>query len=186
MKMWMFMFRLLPACGCLAHGVVQGDSSMSWTERSSPTTNHLLTVTYGNGTFVAAGQGGVIVTSTNGMDWVQVNHSAGTADLRAATFGNGLFLLAGSQSQILTSSNAIDWSSQSRGSSNHHFHAATFANGKFVVGGDPGVILASTNASSWTAATVQHVPAVLAFGQGKFVAGTRGASSGDGGFLTSS
>jgi hypothetical protein len=43
---------------------------VSWTARTSGTSNWLLFgVTYGNGLFVAVGDGGTILTSPDGVSW---------------------------------------------------------------------------------------------------------------------
>ena len=43
----------------------------SWTEQTSPSTNHLSGVGYGNGTFVAVGNSGTIFTSSDGTTWTE-------------------------------------------------------------------------------------------------------------------
>jgi hypothetical protein len=59
-------------------------------------------VTYGNGTFVAVGYPGAILTSPDGVTWTQ--RASGTVGfLRGVTYGNGTFVAVGDWGAILTS-----------------------------------------------------------------------------------
>ncbi|MGA2506940.1 MAG: hypothetical protein ABSF80_05630 [Chitinispirillaceae bacterium] len=60
-------------------------------------------VTYGNGLFVAVGDGGVIYTSLDGLTDT-VNVSGATSNLNSVIYGNGLFVAVGNNGTILTSS----------------------------------------------------------------------------------
>jgi hypothetical protein len=51
-------------------------------------------VTYGNGTFVAVGTGGTILTSPDGVNWTE--RTSGTRNqLNGVTYGNGTFARTG-------------------------------------------------------------------------------------------
>ena len=75
-------------------------------------------VTYGNGQFVAVGAGyspdlleagrAIILTSTDGTNWVQ-HQSAATTGLHAVTYASGQFVTAGSRGGILTSLDGVTW-----------------------------------------------------------------------------
>jgi hypothetical protein len=59
-------------------------------------------VTYGNGTFVAVGEGGTILTSPDGVSWTA--RTSGTSNwLDGVAYGNGLFVAVGDRGTILTS-----------------------------------------------------------------------------------
>ena len=90
------------------------------------TTYGLGSVTYGNGTFVAAGSGrtpgadgscGVVFTSTNGVDWVAQPKPADLSDIASVVYGNGLFVAAAGSTgadptvggYILTSPDGVQW-----------------------------------------------------------------------------
>src|SRR4030095_8341744 len=75
-----------------------------WTPRSLSSTNDLYAVTFGNGVFIAAGQQGALVVSTNGTQW-ENRDSSTTATLRAITYGAGMFVAVGENGAIITSTN---------------------------------------------------------------------------------
>jgi hypothetical protein len=59
-------------------------------------------VTYGDGLFVAVGDGGAILTSLNGVAWTQ--RTSPTSNwLWSVAYGNGTFVAVGEYSTILTS-----------------------------------------------------------------------------------
>jgi len=67
---------------------------VNWTLRASGTSNTLLSVTYGNHTFVAVGEDGTILTSANGGGWTA--RASGTPNhLRDVTYGNHTFVAVG-------------------------------------------------------------------------------------------
>ncbi|MGY2954787.1 hypothetical protein ACVWZQ_002946, partial [Thermostichus sp. MS-CIW-29] len=75
---------------------------VSWTQRTSGTSNQLNGVAYGNGLFVAVGWDGTILTSPDGVSWTQ--RTSGTSNwLNGVAYGNGLFVAVGWNSTILTS-----------------------------------------------------------------------------------
>jgi hypothetical protein len=48
-----------------------GGAGTTWTLRTSGTSNDLERATYGNGLFVAVGEGGTILTSPDGVNWTK-------------------------------------------------------------------------------------------------------------------
>jgi hypothetical protein len=75
---------------------------MTWTQRASVADNGLYGVAYGNGLFVAVGDGGTILTSPNGVSWTE--QASGTSNsLYGVAYGNGTFVAVGKDGTILTS-----------------------------------------------------------------------------------
>jgi hypothetical protein len=72
----------------------------TWTLRNLG--NDLRGVAYGNGTFVAVGKGGTILTSPDGVNWT-AQTSGMRSWLSSVTYGNGLFVAVGLVDTILTS-----------------------------------------------------------------------------------
>ncbi len=114
-------------------------------------------LTFANGLFVAVGgsrAGSIILTSTNGTNWVSRN-SGPRSDLKSITYGGGMFLVVGTYSRILTSTDGSTWSNVTS-SSHLVLNAVAYGNGKFVVtsrstvsGGDFGDVLTSPDGISW-------------------------------------
>ena len=59
--------------------ILTSSDGISWTSRTSGTSNSLVGVTYGNGLFVSVGQGGTILTSTDGTTWT--SRTSGTSGI---------------------------------------------------------------------------------------------------------
>jgi hypothetical protein len=65
-------------------------------------------LTYANNTFVCAGTGGILATSTDGTTWTK--RTSGTASkINALTYANNTFVYAGDSGALATSTNAISW-----------------------------------------------------------------------------
>ena len=74
------------------------------------TTNNLNDITYGNSTFVAVGNSGNILTSSDGTSWD--NRTSGTSnDLNGVSYENSTFVAVGENGTIVTSSDGITWTS---------------------------------------------------------------------------
>jgi hypothetical protein len=74
--------------------ILTSPDGVSWTVRTSGTSNLLFGVAYGNGLFVAVGMSGTILTSPDGVNWTA--RTSGTSNsLRGVTYGNGLFVAVG-------------------------------------------------------------------------------------------
>jgi hypothetical protein len=89
----------LTACGGGGGG---GGPGTTWTLRTSRTNIDLWAVTYGNGTFVAVGNNGVILTSPDGVNWTR-RTSPTSYWLNSVAYGNGMFVAVGNYGTILTS-----------------------------------------------------------------------------------
>ena len=70
--------------------ILTSPNGISWTSRSSGTSNNLKGVAYGDGQFVAVKDYGEHLTSTDGIDWVL----AGTSEEGGSVaYGNGQFVI---------------------------------------------------------------------------------------------
>jgi hypothetical protein len=124
---------------------------------TQPTTSNLYGVTFGNGKFVAVGDSGVVLTSTDGANWVLRVGATNQVILNAVTYGSNGFVAVGStkpfsgngQPAVWTSPNGIAWTPQDVSFANmdfgHWLQAVTYGGGQYVaVGGN------STTNTVWT------------------------------------
>jgi hypothetical protein len=119
-----------------------------WTPRDPAVSNAVLTgITYGNGKFVAVGDQGTLITSSDGATWN--NHVSGAAvHLTDVVYGGGQFVVSGEGGTLITSTNGVDWLSQNSGTSNA-IAAVAFGNGAYIAVGPAGLVLTSANGRDW-------------------------------------
>jgi hypothetical protein len=161
--------------------IVSADELDSWSVRNAGVTNDLTCVTFGGGMFVAGGRG-IIMRSTNGVDWVRAANTFPTADGGGAIvfatigFGNGLFVAADGSSgyRVWKSTNAINWEIVEQNLIVPE--SIAFGNGMFVLGGCPngGNTAYSFDGTRWTRThgmtSFDYIKSI-AYGNAKFVAG---------------
>src|SRR5881397_3122267 len=100
---------LIAGIALLAVRAVVASPFQVWHPRSpTPTDKNLNSVTYANGRFVAVGNEGTIVTSTNGLDWSLVA-SGVINQLNTVGFGAGRFVIGGNTGLILCSIDGLNW-----------------------------------------------------------------------------
>ena len=120
----------------------------TWYLRPPPQGDNLSAITYGNGTFVAVGDSGTIITSIDGSRWTS-SSSGISHNLYAVTYGKNQFVIVGDSGLTFTSSNGITWTSESAGTINRPY-SLTYGNNLFVAVGDAGSILTSPDDITWT------------------------------------
>jgi len=152
--------------------VLPGGPLDRWARRNPrPQAENLLAITRGDGRFVATGERGSVIASTNGSNWISQRLRA-DADLAGVAYGNGLFVSVSRAGNILTSSNATQWLPRVF-DQEFYLESVTFGNGRFVAVGGSGenVSLVSSNGIDWTrgAASVPERFMGVAWGNGRFV-----------------
>lgn len=105
-------------------------------------------VTFGGGRFLAVGNDGQMLLSTNGLDWTTTwaYSPQGTDNLRRVTYASGRFVVAGNNGILISSAtpeNPMSWIRyRSRTSQNLH-DTLVAADGTFTALGNNGMILQS-------------------------------------------
>src|SRR6266568_1559224 len=132
------------------------DQLDQWYRRNPlPTSGRLYGVTYGNNSFVAVGDHGLILSS-DGLNWSTRNSNT-DALLNGVAFGADTFVAVGGSDDfgnatILTSNDGVTWTPAQSGTPGV-LTAVAYTNGIFVAVGAGGLILTSTDASTWVPAT---------------------------------
>ncbi len=128
----------------------------------------LYDVTYGNGTFVAAGMdyytGQNLYSSTNGINWIS-HTNADISHFFGVIYGGGLFVAVGdgvppgtyttttTNRNIYTSPDGITWTRRNSGAPANNVHsimAVTYGASRYVAIDDTGYIYTSTLGTTWT------------------------------------
>jgi len=131
----------------------------------------LVATTFGNGSFVAVGNHGLIFSSANASQWSGRTSGNFSSTLRGFSSGNGTFVAVGDDGAILGSSDGQKWEARVSGTTAPLTRVA-FGNGLHVAIGPPHLVLTSSNGLGWTVrdSGLAEVLLDLAFGGGRFVA----------------
>jgi hypothetical protein len=121
-----------------------------WDHHSSGTFSNLAGITFGNGTYVAAGAG-VFINSTDAVHWTQITLTNGY-NFNAITFGNGSFVAVGDQGMDAVSTNGSDWEYFNTGTS-QALHGVAFGGSSFLAVGDSYVVTISHDGKVWSKRT---------------------------------
>ncbi|WP_457630780.1 WD40/YVTN/BNR-like repeat-containing protein, partial [Oceanithermus sp.] len=160
---WTLVTRSLPWPSDAAFGndafVIVGGTSITrsadgahWLPQANPAGNDLYGVTYGASGFVAVGDSGTIVTSSDGANWTDRTASSGTTnDLYSVAYGGGVYVAVGDGGTIVTSSDGASWTDRTASSgTTNDLYGIAYGNGLFVAAGAGGTVLTSTDGANWT------------------------------------
>ncbi len=150
-----------------------------WTQhRPMPDVPPLLDVAFGNDRFVAVGEGGTVLTSTNGLTWVR-SETGQTGTTYTMVFGGGLFVGLGAchhgacwrpdlgpRPHALVSPDGISWTNVFI---DRQLGSPAYGNGVFVAAGGER-ILTSPDGLAWTERLQTPGASSIAFGNNRFVA----------------
>jgi hypothetical protein len=126
--------------------ILTSEDGIAWVPEPANTPYWLEDVKYLNGTFVAVGRQGLIVTSPDGLTWTRGGF--GTRDLNAVRFGQGQYIAVGEFGTVLTSSNAMNWVPRSLGYIGE-LTGVVYGNGRYVTFASSGYTAVSSNAVDW-------------------------------------
>lgn len=105
---------------------------------------------FANNVHVAVGDAGLVLTSTDGLNWTQ--QTTGTVeDLKSIAYGNGRFVIVGGRA-VLTSTNGVNWTQQTaitQQTWHVPLNSVTFGAGRFVAVGDGTMITSSSDGVNW-------------------------------------
>jgi len=170
---------VLWACAVWLLADLQANPLDHWYWRNPlPQGNFLHDVGYGGGVFVAVGDYGTIITSTNGLDWT-LQASKTEASLLGITYDAARFVAVGGgppwqprNGSILTSTNAVDWTVHDTDNTTW-LRGATSGGGRSVVFAGNEEIYICSDGQDWQRRVLpsQAVPIMtMAYGNGVFAA----------------
>ena len=135
-------------------------------------------VVFGDGRFVAVGDYGTIVHSSDGRTWQTADGTVTDENLLGVAYGTGRFVAVGVHGTIVHSSDGDTWRQATNSATDDWLYGVTYGNGRFVAVGGPGVVVYSSDGDTWQAtntATDEWLLSVT-YGTGRFVAvGINGA-----------
>lgn len=89
---------------------------------------------------MAVGDSGTILTSTDGVHWIQPNYLTAANDLNAVAYGDGVYVAVGGNGWTVVSGDAINWTSVASPTINN-LYSVTYGSSGFAAVGDNGTIL---------------------------------------------
>ena len=142
----------------LRAGTASADPLAQWQWKNPlPQGNAIRSVALGPNGFVAVGDMGTIVTSTDGTLWNSHKPTGNTSDLKAVSYGKKVFIAVGAAGTILSSSDGSIWNDisanfkpASGAATRPNLNAITYGNNQFYAVGDGGTLICSTDGVSWT------------------------------------
>src|SRR6266404_9134422 len=138
--------------------IIVSSDGQEWTLVAQSQFPWLHSVIYGGGLFVAGGDSGAILTSTNGLDWT-AQTSGNTSSLLAVAYnpqyylsGGPPYLAVGADGVNLTSSDGTAWTVRTNFTS-ETLRAVAANNGELLVAGDNDAVFVG-NGYNWTPVNV--------------------------------
>jgi len=135
----------------IVHNIARADPFDTWSWRYPIPQGHALhAVTYGNGQFVAVGDYGTIITSTNGYDWT-IQSAGQFPQLLGVGSSGGNFAAVGVGGFIALSSNGVNWILQTSPVTNTLRAVAGNPNtaAVFTAVGDSGAVVKHPFGTNW-------------------------------------
>jgi hypothetical protein len=122
-----------------------------WTWRfPNPQGLTLNAVTYGGGQFVAVGDNGTIINSSDGFNWTVQTYDV-FPTLNGIAYAGGVYAAVGDGGVIVVSSNAVTWTTTPSATTNSLRAIAGGGYPQFLAVGDSGTSIVGTGGANWTA-----------------------------------
>jgi hypothetical protein len=131
---------------------------IDWTQRASPVNGNIKGIAYGNGLWIAVGDGGLVTRSFDGINWINGAYPSAFPDFKAICYGNGKFVAVTAGGGIYTTTDGETWQKQTSPVDND-LYAICYASGYFMATGAKGAIVKSPDGVNWT----QHNTYMLDF-----------------------
>lgn len=124
--------------------------TVGWTNRTTGLGSSY-GLAFGGSTWVVAGNGGALYTSTDLATWTSRTSQTGGSFIYSVAYGNSLFVLVADAGKISTSTDGITWTARTSGTANALNDVQWVPGlGLWLAVGDNGTILTSSDAITWT------------------------------------
>ena len=184
-------FALVLLLGSRELASAQTDPLDNWQQRANPSFQIPKGIAYGNGTFVAVGDNGLLMTSPNGVIWTQlisppVIYSTGVVFGGGAFYAFGYYSPSSLTNCIIRSLDGVTWTKAYEfvGAGTGVIKAGAYGNSRLVFVGSDRIIIGIISPPSWTEVKLPDtsgpgaVPlSSVTYGLGRFVAIGRYATS---------
>lgn len=127
-----------------------------WTARSSPTATRLNDVVWNGSRFVAVGDSGTLITSSDGLSWSS-GRSGTTNRLNAIIWDGSQFLAAGDGGTLIRSTDGLSWTALNAGTAGD-LNALVWSGSSYVAGGQLAgtpLLLWSSDGQTWHTVTAE-------------------------------
>lgn len=128
-------------------------NSADWLTLRFPVTKPIVAIAYGQGRFVAVGDGGTILVSQDLESWDTVDPLLPN-NLHGIFYHDGHFVIPTEQSTILHSTNGLDWTQIKAPASESPFWCANWFRGQFYFGNGKGEMYETADFIEWTHQTL--------------------------------
>ena len=127
--------------------------------------------------YVAVGNSGTILSSTNGAVWT--SRTSGTANLQSVTYANNTFVAVGDAGTVISSTDGITWTAGTSGTTDA-LYDIIYTGSRFVAVGLSGAVTQSTDLATWSASTLTPMSGTppemsgVTFSSGRYIASAAG------------
>lgn len=126
----------------------------TWTLRhtvAGGTSNNLNKIRFVNSTFVAVGNNGTMITSSDGINWTH-RTTGSSSSMHGVTHGNGIYVMVGSGGAIVTTPNLTAFTARTSGTT-VQLNDVAYSSAGFIAVGNGGVsrISPATSGIAWAA-----------------------------------
>lgn len=132
---------------------------ITWTDTTSlrQGMQNLLTAAYGAGKYVAGGDDGMMVISTDLTTWIPTicGFEPQASTIRQIIFANSVFVAVGDNGKLSSSADGVTWTARTSQFGADHINGVLYEAGVFVAYGAAGKISTSTDGATWVAQTSQ-------------------------------
>jgi len=148
-------------------GLARSTDDINWDHyysisNSTGTVSTINSVTYGNNVYVAGGNGGILVTSTDGRSWLSLK-SITTTTIQNVYYSSGEYLVTGNNGLFLrTTNDFLTTSTVTTGITTTIFTSLKTNTGFYLIGRSGADIQTSTNLTRWLryGATITSIPSI--------------------------